>query len=149
MRAAMYLFAFLCIALGVWPQPLYDLLPYPVSYQPYTAAHVLTQLQLLLFSGLAFFVLLPFLKRTPTITLDSDWIYRRLLAHAATGAISAYRAGSAVFIDCATSLARRWSEAVIRSRSRGDAFHRGGSTASMGVWVMLMLLAHLLLYHLF
>jgi multicomponent Na+:H+ antiporter subunit D len=33
--------------------------------------------QLLLFSGLAFFVLLPIMKRTLTISLDLDWIYRR------------------------------------------------------------------------
>ena len=45
---------------------------------PYTGAHVVSQLQLLLFSGLAFFVLLPVLKRTLTITLDCDWCYRRL-----------------------------------------------------------------------
>jgi multicomponent Na+:H+ antiporter subunit D len=47
-----------------------------VDYVPYTAAHVITQLQLLLFSGLAFFVMLPYLKRTPTITLDTDWFWR-------------------------------------------------------------------------
>ncbi len=79
MRWAMILFAFLCIALGVWPEPLYRMLPYPVDYVPYTAAHVLTQLQLLLFSGLAFFLLLPWLRRTLTITLDVDWLWRRAL----------------------------------------------------------------------
>jgi multicomponent Na+:H+ antiporter subunit D len=149
MRAAMYLFAFFCIGLGVWPQPLYELLPYPVNYEPYTAAHVLTQLQLLLFSGLAFFVLLPFLKRTPTITLDTDWIYRRLLADAARAGTSAYRAASNVFSDVGISLGRRWTKAMLKNGSRDGLFHRTGSTASMGVWVMLMLLAHLLLYHLF
>jgi multicomponent Na+:H+ antiporter subunit D len=35
-----------------------------------------TQLQLLLFSGLAFFVMLEYLKRTLTISLDFDWFYR-------------------------------------------------------------------------
>ncbi|MFY9992721.1 MAG: hypothetical protein WAL40_17110, partial [Rhodoplanes sp.] len=35
-------------------------------------------LQLLLFSGLAFFLMLGWLKRTLTITLDVDWFYRRL-----------------------------------------------------------------------
>ena len=78
MRAAMLLFAFLCIAIGVAPATLYALLPYPVHYLPYTAGHVVAQLQLLLFSGLAFFLLLPWLRRTLTITLDLDWGYRRL-----------------------------------------------------------------------
>ena len=33
-------------------------------------------LQLLLFSGLAFFIMLPMMKRTLTISLDFDWFYR-------------------------------------------------------------------------
>jgi multicomponent Na+:H+ antiporter subunit D len=74
----MILFAFLCIALGVWPQHLYALLPYPVDYQPYTVPHVVNMLQLLLFSGMAFFLMLPLMKRTLTITLDFDWFYRTL-----------------------------------------------------------------------
>jgi multicomponent Na+:H+ antiporter subunit D len=36
------------------------------------------QLQLLLFSGLAFFLMLRALKRTLTITLDVDWLWRCL-----------------------------------------------------------------------
>lgn len=78
MRAAMILFAALCIGIGVFPEPFYRLLPFPVAYEPYTAPHVLEMLQLLSFSGLAFFLLLPMMKRTLTITLDTDWIYRRL-----------------------------------------------------------------------
>ena len=74
----MVVFAFLCIAMGVWAEPLYALLPYAVKYEPYTWAHVLTQLQLLLFSGLAFFVMLPHLKRTLTISLDTDWMWQAL-----------------------------------------------------------------------
>ncbi len=78
MQAAMIFFAALCIGLGIWPQSLYALLPYPVSYAPYTVPHVVNMLQLLLFSGLAFFLMLPLMKRTLTITLDTDWVYRSL-----------------------------------------------------------------------
>lgn len=85
MRASMLLFAALCIVLGLPGAyfPLYAILPFPapegeVLYVPYTVPHVVNQLQLLLFSGLAFFALLPVLKRTLTITLDADWFYRRL-----------------------------------------------------------------------
>ncbi|MDH3445484.1 MAG: Na(+)/H(+) antiporter subunit D, partial [Deltaproteobacteria bacterium] len=80
MLLAMGIAAFLCVALGVYPAPLYRLLPFPVEYEPYTPTHVITQLQLLLFSALAFAVL----KRTGiypaelrAINLDSDWLYRR------------------------------------------------------------------------
>ena len=47
-----------CIGIGVMPGPLYAILPYPVDYVPYTASHVVFYLQLLLFSGLAFFLML-------------------------------------------------------------------------------------------
>lgn len=77
MGLAMVIFASLCIVLGVFPELLYPLLPYAVEYQPYSAGKVLFYLQLLLFSGLAFFVLLPLMKRTETISLDTDWLWRR------------------------------------------------------------------------
>ena len=77
MLAAMGILAFLCIFLGIYPQPLYALLPYPVDYQAYTIGHVITQMQLLMFSALVFFLFLKLLKRTPTIVLDTDWIYRK------------------------------------------------------------------------
>jgi len=79
---AMGLTAFLCIAVGVYPDPLYALLPYEVKYESYTTEHVITQLQLLMFSALAFTVLMrtgiypPELK---SINVDSDWFYRRFL----------------------------------------------------------------------
>ena len=104
MRWAMVLFAFLCIALGVWVEPLYALLPYAVKYVPYTWAHVLTQLQLLLFSGLAFFVMLRYLKRTLTITLDTDWLWRRLgpavVKVLSRGVGAADRAVRSAFVSC-------------------------------------------------
>ncbi len=78
MQVAMIFFASLCIALGIWPEPLYALLPNPVEYVPYTVPHVVNMLQLLLFSGLAFFLLLPMMKRSLTITLDGDWFYRKM-----------------------------------------------------------------------
>ena len=62
MRAAMLLFAALCIGLGVAPGPLYAMLPFKVDFVPYTGSHVVFQLQLLLFSGLAFFLMLGWLQ---------------------------------------------------------------------------------------
>jgi len=77
MLLAMAFLSFLCIFLGVYPKPLYDILPYGVGdYTAYTLPHVVTQLQLLMFSALVFFLFLPLLKRTDTISLDTDWFYR-------------------------------------------------------------------------
>lgn len=77
MLAAMGIMAFLCIFLGLYPQPLYAILPFAVDFHAYTFEHTLNQLQLLMFSALAFFMLLPLLKRTETISLDTDWFYRK------------------------------------------------------------------------
>ena len=77
MKLAMIFFSALCIGIGVWPEMLYANLPYPVTYVPYTVTHVVNMLQLLMFSGFAFFIMLPLMKRTLTITLDFDWLYRR------------------------------------------------------------------------
>ena len=148
MRWAMLLFAFLCIALGVWPEPLYRMLPYPVRFEPYTAAHVLTQTQLLLFSGLAFFVMLGYLKRTPTITLDIDWLWRYLLpglvrrvgrdVEAALGSLRAL---------CAAA-AQRAGAVIVRERLPAGRFARTPPIATMALWVMVMLAGYLLLYYL-
>ena len=82
MLVAMGLAAFVCIFVGVYPWPLYGLLPYPVDFEPYTVSHVLTQCQLLFYSALAFV----FLQLTrlyppelPGVNIDVEWVYRRML----------------------------------------------------------------------
>lgn len=82
MLLAMAVTAAFCIGIGVWPAPLYALLPFDVDYAPYTTAHVITQLQLLMFSALAFVVLMRTGIYPPVIKaqiLDFDWVYRRFL----------------------------------------------------------------------
>ena len=82
MQLAMGITAFLCIFIGVYPDPLYALLPYDVVYKPYTTNHVIAQLQLLCFALLAFAVLMRSGIHPPEIravNLDVDWIYRRFI----------------------------------------------------------------------
>jgi multicomponent Na+:H+ antiporter subunit D len=147
MRWAMILFSFLCIALGVWPETLYSMLPYPVHYEPYTVPHVLTQLQLLLFSGLAFFVMLAYLKRTPTITLDFDWIWRNLLP-ALTQRIGAHISSAKTYLGRVLASAMQWiSICVVRQRAPQGLLVRSWATGGMALWVMVMLLAYLIFYY--
>ncbi|NKB69562.1 MAG: Na(+)/H(+) antiporter subunit D [Candidatus Latescibacteria bacterium] len=82
MLIAMGVSAVACVFIGIFPSYLYGLLPYAVDYVPYTVDHVVTQLQVLFFSALAFV----FLQLTriyppelPSVNLDSDWVPRRLL----------------------------------------------------------------------
>ncbi|MFZ2631571.1 MAG: Na(+)/H(+) antiporter subunit D [Desulfosalsimonadaceae bacterium] len=77
MLVAMGLAAFLCIGIGVLPGPLYHLLPFPVHFEPYTGDHVTSALGILLFTGLGFFMLLRKLDPEPTISADTDWVYRK------------------------------------------------------------------------
>ena len=145
MRAAMLVFAFLCIGLGVAPGILYAMLPYPVDYVPYTGAHVVSQLQLLLFSGLAFFLLLPWLKRTLTITLDTDWSYRRAAPALAAGTA---RIGRGLAGHAGPALARVRRGAVALGTglaSRGGALGRPWSTRAMGLSVAGLMVVFLVL----
>jgi len=82
MLLAMGITAALCIAIGVYPAPLYALLPYEVDFTPYTTSHVVGQLQLLLFALLAFAILMRTGIHPPevrAVNLDTDWSYRWLL----------------------------------------------------------------------
>jgi multicomponent Na+:H+ antiporter subunit D len=148
MRWAMIFFAFLCIALGVWFEPLYALLPYAVTFEPYTAAHVLTQLQLLLFAGLAFFLMLPYLKRTLTITLDVDWVWRRLLP-AAWAALEVMNAAARRAADStAGALGRDVLAALNRHAGEEARLARTWPVRRMALSVLVVLLGYLLLYYL-
>lgn len=79
MLLGMGIAAFLSIFIGVYPSAFYQILPYPVDFAPYTAPHMVGQLQLLLFASLAFFILLTSGLYPPEqrkIILDSDWPLR-------------------------------------------------------------------------
>ena len=82
MLVAMGLAAAACILIGVFPRLLYGQLPYAVDYAPYTVRHVMATLGLLGFTALGFFLLLKQLDPEPTISLDTDWFYRRGLSAA-------------------------------------------------------------------
>jgi multicomponent Na+:H+ antiporter subunit D len=77
MIVAMVGAAALCIGIGVYPQLLYDNLPFANHYDAYTADHVVTTLQLLAFTAVAFWLMLPKLSGERTITIDTDWFYRK------------------------------------------------------------------------
>jgi multicomponent Na+:H+ antiporter subunit D len=148
MQMAMLIFAALCIGLGVVPGPLYALLPFAVSYEPYSGAHVVTQLQLLLFSGLAFFVMLQYLQRTLTISLDFDWFYR-VFARRLTEMLTPLFTGLITGVEqLAGALASRGGKALRRHHGPRGALARTWPTGSMALWVTVMLLAWLVLYYL-
>jgi multicomponent Na+:H+ antiporter subunit D len=151
MLAAMAIAAFLCIGIGVFPAPLYALLPYPVDYQPYTVEHVITQYQLLLFSALAFTWLMRTGLYPPelrSVNLDFDWFYRRL--------------GPLVAKDLAWIAGNAWQRLVTwawlsavylgyqlhRHHGPGGMFGRTWPTGTMAFWTTVMLTLYLILANL-
>ncbi|MDJ0758509.1 MAG: Na(+)/H(+) antiporter subunit D [Woeseiaceae bacterium] len=150
MSVSMVLVSALCILLGVFPNLLYDLLPYPVEYVPYTAGKVLFYLQLLLFSGLAFFLLLPLMKRTETISLDWDWIWRVVLFRSASAIYSgAAKLGTALTANVSKGLEalRGKAETVFGSKlGRDGTFARAWSIGTTALWIAVLLTGYVLFY---
>jgi len=146
MKAAMVLFSFLCIWLGVQPGPLYALLPYPTDYEPYTSAHVYEMLQLLLYAGLAFFVLLPLMKRKLTITLDFDWFYRKFavgIAQSLAQTISRLLGGCVWARD---NLVNAAIDLASHHHNPRGILARTTPAGVMVFWVVVLLFAYLVMY---
>ena len=77
---AMGITSFLCFLIGVYPKVLYDLLPFKeaaAEFHPYNLPHLSETLQLMMFTGLGFFLLLKRLQPEAKINLDFDWFYRK------------------------------------------------------------------------
>jgi multicomponent Na+:H+ antiporter subunit D len=98
MLLAMAVAAALCVGVGVFPGWLYARLPFGgAGYEPYTVDHVVAAVQLLLGTGVAFVLLRGKLGGEATVSLDTDWLYRRpLLRAAALSVAAARRAGPAL-----------------------------------------------------
>ncbi|SMF09733.1 multisubunit sodium/proton antiporter, MrpD subunit (TC 2.A.63.1) [Alteromonadaceae bacterium Bs31] len=156
MALSMLLFAGLCILLGLFPEWLYVLLPYPLDYQPYTLGKVLFYLQLLLFSGLAFFLLLPLMKRTDTVSLDVDWLWRRagpwLAGTLARSVVVPLQVSAGRFLMACQVYLTQVSVRYLGQAHTDDSEERGlfarswpiGTTA---LWIAILLSAYVLIYY--
>ena len=142
MQLAMGITAFLCVFIGVYPDPLYALLPYDVVYKPYTTNHVIAQLQLLCFALLAFAVLMRSGIHPPEIravNLDVDWIYRRLIP-------KLYRPIAALIGLIWTALSEatlknlgQFQNLLYRWHSPETGMARVRPTGAMVIWVAILL----------
>jgi multicomponent Na+:H+ antiporter subunit D len=147
MRLSMIFFAVLCIGIGVFPSLFYQLLPFTQDYQPYTGAHVIGQAQLLLFSGLAFFLWLRFYgwHLVETLTLDLDWLYRNWGTRIAKELIvNAALARDSVITDLSNG-GRATLNAVRHFHGPSGVLAGNHPTGRMVFWAVAMLAAYLLL----
>jgi multicomponent Na+:H+ antiporter subunit D len=150
MLAAMALAAALCIGIGVFPGALYALLPHAVDYVPYTGSHVLSQLQLLVFSALAFSVLIRtgiYPPELRSVNLDSDWLYRRLGPMLLRGIGTVVGMASDATAAAARAAAGGLGAAVLRHHRADGLLARTWTTGGMALWVALLLAAYLVVYY--
>jgi multicomponent Na+:H+ antiporter subunit D len=157
MLIAMGIAAALCILIGVVPGPLYAILPFDVDYAAYTPTHVITQLQLLLWSALAFTVLNltgiypPELR---SVNLDTDWLYRRPFVRTANQSLSlAARiyASARRVRECFAALVLALVHQLLRAVRDSAELHRNltrtQSISAMVLWVAILLTAYLVLFY--
>ena len=148
MLVAMGAAAFLCIIIGVFPASLYAMLPFSVDYVPYTAYHVINQLQLLMFAALAFTVL-KLIKIYPSdtrgINLDTDWVYRKGLMTLIIYSNRYLNTGYRVVCDGAVGII---SEVINSAKQLGNYDGMLSRTPALGssiAWISGLLLLVLLL----
>ena len=149
MLVAMGIAAFLCIAIGTFPGYLYDILPYQVNFVPYTTTHVVTQLQLLFYSALAFGWLMrtglypPGLKST---NLDFDWSYRRLLPATIKAIGRVYIPLDRTIRSMFIRRVERFIDGVFRHHGPEGALARSFPTGSTVLWVAVLLALYMIFY---
>jgi multicomponent Na+:H+ antiporter subunit D len=76
MYLGMGISSLLCLGIGLFPQTLYSLLPFPTDYMPYTPWHVLQACCILGFTGLGFYLIRKIIPPHPSRNLDFDFLYR-------------------------------------------------------------------------
>jgi len=151
MLIAMGITAALCIGLGVMPNLLYSILPFTVDYHPYSLEHVVTQLQLLMFSALAFTVLMRTGLYPPelrSVNLDFDWFYRKLGPSLLAGTWNATCKSCDAMARLANRSIEKFLAKLYKHHGPQGILARAWPTGSMAFWTTLLLGAYLLFYYL-
>jgi multicomponent Na+:H+ antiporter subunit D len=148
MRVAMTMAAMICIGIGVAPGVIYGILPYAVDYAPYTAPHVINQLQLLLLAAMAFTMLIRtglYPPEVASVNLDADVAYRRIMPSAWNALMQkAFQLREMLGPPLLRIAKRPWDAAVGQLRPDGSVA-TPWSTTRMVWWVAVLLGAMLLL----
>jgi len=153
MLIAMTLGAVTCVILGTFPaQTVYALLPWEHDYNPYDMTHVLTQLQLLFFSALAFVWLNlrnMYPPELPSTNLDTDWFYRKLapnvIKRVASTVYGTYeRFEKSVVISIKGIIQNTYDSELGKPKGY---FARLWPIETMVVWVAVLLTVYLMIYY--
>lgn len=151
MSVAMVLMAALCIIPaipGIAEQTLYKLLPSTIEYVAYTSQHVLAELQLLLFSALAFFIMLPIMGRTRTISLDFDWFYRSLARYIILVIFKMSQVPTQFARILLKKASRKMGSVMYATHGPGGVMARSWTIGTTLMWTILLLGVYLVIYYL-
>ena len=149
MLVAMAIAAVICVFNGSYPWLLYSMLPYPVDFEPYTAAHVLTQTQLLFFSALAFCLLKLtglYPPELPGVNIDAEWSYRWLLPKATRKIVAVFAPIDRGIRDAFRGGVNGIVANVARYAGPNGALARSLPAGDMVLWAILLLAVYLLVY---
>jgi multicomponent Na+:H+ antiporter subunit D len=150
MVLAMGLITALAVLVGVQPELLYRLLPYPVDYQPYTAYKVVTQLQLLVFTALAYVLLVKygrFPRAKAGLVPDVDWFYRKLGYNLTVTIGMLLRELWAVILETVQSFISSAEQRIGRTHNPDGILGRTWTTGTMAFWATAMLAGYLILFY--
>ena len=148
MLVAMSIGALLCLAIGIWPNLLYGLLPGDVDYNAYSFTHMLTQVQLLCFAiaaVAAFHLWKIYPAEIPSVNLDADWFYRRAGARVTGFVGGAAGAVDRVFRGVVLDAVRGGIRGAFRAHGPRGVLARTWPAGSMVLWVSILLTAFLFL----
>lgn len=147
-KVALGVGAALCVALGVFPQQLYALLPIVGNYHPYTLSHVVEQLQLLVPAALLFFATLPLFSLQPQRQLDFDWLLRKPLFIVWQDFVLQLFALGLRGRSFAVSSMVRGFKFVFRHHGPRGVLSRSWPTGSIALWVAILLASYVVLFNL-
>ena len=142
MLIAMSIAAVLCVLIGSQPQYLYALLPWEVEYWPYDMTHVLSQLQLLFFSALAFVWLNKqgiYPQEMRAVNIDAEWLYRKLMPDTARSVYGFLKHAGHRIEDTFDSTLKDAAKSMISTRLGRFNLAASWPTGSMAFWLAVIL----------
>ena len=151
MLIAMGIAAAFCIGIGSFPSVFYQLLPYGAEYHPYDLDHVVTQVQLLFFSALAFTILMRtgiYPPELRSVNIDVDWLWRGFGTAFIRWLDDLGQKGWGFAVNAACFLGRSLNARLHHHHGPTGRFGRWWPTGEMAFWTTVMLGAYLILSYL-
>ena len=150
MLVAMGIAAILCVAIGVYPWVLYDLLPFEMKYSPFDGSHIIAQIQLLVFSAAAFAWLKVANIYPPELhstNIDIEWLYRRLAPKWIRSIVETMKPAQESLSQVRQKAGKGMMRWILHHYGPEGTLARAWPTGSMVLWVAILLGASLILYY--